>query len=1111
MRNEREFNALSLIEQVMKSRWEQLKCEAEQTLSSEVDEESVMASQQKQLDDFKKWLMSAEDNISRFTEIAADLDSVKQQLYEHREFQNEVVKQQDVVNSLANIVFLDDSGNVNVSDSFADELEDQLVALDEKWSHVRRFVEERGAILEQVVASWEALEEEEVKFNQWMTKLDKRLTQMEDAAEETLPGSSFTLELAKRLQKMEKELEMQHLYYSKIADEGQELLAKIDKSSPASVEIARKLERLSQVWDATIQRMDNLGLLITKLSEASPVESSIHIAAAGEKHELSSQQTTNSTATSAKKRRLDSWRVQEWKKALDTITNWLERVEVSLGIDDESEDGSLLWEQLALEEQQVLLEDTENDVEIHKHEFEELIVQGKQIRDELKQFDEDSSNLEDVLNSIEDRWMEVNRTLNEKRFRVKALMELNRIHSECDAMTRVLESHKKWLHSAEANLDNINDLCKIYDQSKLRVKSMISQRERVTKIIEEVEKLCKDIPSLKNEPILSEINDFLFFWNEINTRINTLENQISEEIGAYHHSAEEKDASSPIRPQPKLLDAVDVLDSWLIKAKNVIVDDRLDLTLGNYEALEENLKQFRELEKDMLEKDNYKYITSSVQELLNSTPVAPWKSSVEKKLQNLKERWLETNSMLNTRIDKLEKLQQSLPQLEEELTSLINWVKDVNSFLSEDIAFGDMETLETQLEQCNSVLQNVEKTLLINVNNVNKKGSEIIAETDFISDAFKSELESKLVELTNSWNSVTQQAKGRKLLLEDALKKSEEIAASITEMENSVITSEREFNDIQISSISDLKSQASTLKSFNEKLKSKYEKLEELKQLIDSHSSQSSITGSMEEMKEKVIRIENNLKKLSEKVEEAIKINKQNSNKYGEFCHLLMMEKDWLDKLEKKLKRSPQSAADAEEISDSLDDLENFLRHRPVDRLERLQTLGNELILATVFTDTIKQNLEFIAKRWESLQRQAKSMQNELEATMTEAQQCERQVLNVQRWMSQIDITIKNILESDLSDSEVTQELDVSILMKHKCTESCCIFFFLPQYHVLHSIQLLEAELKNQKNALTALESCVKSYRTQERHEAASRLEEQLKLLNVSCDIFCLLFTLHFS
>lgn len=37
------------------------------------------------------------------------------------------------------------------------------------------------------------------------------------------------------------------------------------------------------------------------------------------------------------------------------------------------------------------------------------------------------------------------------------------------------------------------------------------------------------------------------------------------------------------------------------------------------------------------------------------------------------------------------------------------------------------------------------------------------------------------------------------------------------------------------------------------------------------------------------------------------------------FLALIAQEMDWLDKLEKRLKKSPKSAADAEEISEELD------------------------------------------------------------------------------------------------------------------------------------------------------------------------------------------------
>lgn len=43
------------------------------------------------------------------------------------------------------------------------------------------------------------------------------------------------------------------------------------------------------------------------------------------------------------------------------------------------------------------------------------------------------------------------------------------------------------------------------------------------------------------------------------------------------------------------------------------------------------------------------------------------------------------------------------------------------------------------------------------------------------------------------------------------------------------------------------------------------------------------------------------------------------SHEYGEFRALVAQESDWLDKLEKRLKKSSKNAADAEDISEELD------------------------------------------------------------------------------------------------------------------------------------------------------------------------------------------------
>ena len=80
---------------------------------------------------------------------------------------------------------------------------------------------------------------------------------------------------------------------------------------------------------------------------------------------------------------------------------------------------------------------------------------------------EDSHTIEEVVQTLLDRWMEVNNVMDERHKRVNSILEINRIHNETDAMSRILETHKKWLLSAEESINNSEDLPKLIDQSKV--------------------------------------------------------------------------------------------------------------------------------------------------------------------------------------------------------------------------------------------------------------------------------------------------------------------------------------------------------------------------------------------------------------------------------------------------------------------------------------------------------------------------------------------------------------------------------------------------------------------------------------------------------------------
>ena len=103
---------------------------------------------------------------------------------------------------------------------------------------------------------------------------------------------------------------------------------------------------------------------------------------------------------------------------------------------------------------------------------------------------------------------------------------------------------------------------------------------------------------------------------------------------------------------------------------------------------------------------------------------------------------------------------------------------------------------------------------------------------------------------------------------------------------------------------------------------------------------------------------------------------------YGEFKTLVAQESDWLDRLEKKLRRSSKCAADAEEISEELDDLENCLHNHPADRLHRLKFLGGSLSEKDVLISPVQTETGRLAKRWETLERQAKERIRSLEGDL---------------------------------------------------------------------------------------------------------------------------------
>jgi uncharacterized protein YoxC len=105
------------------------------------------------------------------------------------------------------------------------------------------------------------------------------------------------------------------------------------------------------------------------------------------------------------------------------------------------------------------------------------------------------------------------------------------------------------------------------------------------------------------------------------------------------------------------------------------------------------------------------------------------------------------------------------------------------------------------------------------------------------------------------------------------------------------------------------------------------DKIERKKQLVDKVAATFDSSPASESLEKRWNELRNRWEAVCSPVVERYRTVKQASREFGEFNALSAQEKDCLERLEKKLNRSINTAADAEEISEELVIKKNFLQN----------------------------------------------------------------------------------------------------------------------------------------------------------------------------------------
>lgn len=207
-----------------------------------------MQMQQGQLDALRQWLTRTEDRISLMAAVELNPSALDEQLRQLSELEQDIEAQQGVVDGMRNMVVVVDEEN---SEAVYAQMEDQLSALGERWTHICQWKEERRQRLQSLSSLWQNINDDYKRLMSWLNETEITLKQME-----ANPASEIgeVLGRIKQLQILKMDMDANQKKLTSLQESVQELEGQ--STSPECVNVLEKIENLQDRWEAVGQIME---------------------------------------------------------------------------------------------------------------------------------------------------------------------------------------------------------------------------------------------------------------------------------------------------------------------------------------------------------------------------------------------------------------------------------------------------------------------------------------------------------------------------------------------------------------------------------------------------------------------------------------------------------------------------------------------------------------------------------------------------------------------------------------------------------------------------------------------------------------------------------------
>ncbi|XP_076057389.1 dystrophin-like, partial [Oratosquilla oratoria] len=1027
---------------LLNTRWEDLRVKAMDRQTQLHD--CLMQLQQSQLENLKSWLTATEDRISKMSEVGPTTEDLKAQVVAHHKLQQDLEGEQANINSLSNMVVVVDEGN---SDAAYSNLEDELNALGERWAHICRWAEQRWTTLQVLTVHWEQLEREMEKLGKWLDENEAQLKQMESNPS---TDQEHLLRQAGTLQVLQSEMDIQQRRFALLQEESSKVLSNLPKDSPAQTKIPETLENLQDRWDCLVaiieaqnQRLAASGIDIKRTDFPSETDGSVVSSSTSTiTHEgatmITKVITTKTTTTkhveegSFKRQKLEGESYEEFNVALNQLGGWMDTVQERL---QPKQTDDLSYEQLVQ-----LCQHLQDEVQTQQEEYNKVMSLGQSAISETATIGECSSESESKVTDFAARWQALSEMMANLQSRIEFMAERKKLTAELSAMEIHYQGFQRWFDNVRTVSENEpNAITSQVEQCKTKIAGMKSHEQRLNEMNQTVSNLSSKWP-IDAAAIVHSGKEFIEKWEALLLKFVDWGNALSSEL--------EK------QPPQSYLEALTALKRWLANVEAAVTTE--PLVISKLPVLSDQLQNYKELLKTVeVEESSLAYINRTGNELLSRSEV---NIRLKGDLVELNKRWESAVAALKSRVENVEKAIEMLGQYRDEVSGLKSWLAEVDVFLhAEDAALGDIETLEAQLEQSNALQDDI-STLETNVNNIKTTSGHIIQETN--DEELRNEVSQQVKDLSDRWDVVLDLARRQNKSLKDALAKSQKVHEDISKLNMWLDKLELEFPPVKpIETSSELSSVIGAISKLREDIANHTDTFRSVNEIGNEMLQYENVT-SHDDMARQFTLLNGRWTDIISQIDRRHKTLTKATEQYAQFQVLCEEETSWLDQLEQKLEKSSKSAADAEEISEALDDLEIFLHGHHEERLQKVQELAEQLVQEGVMTFAVQNSTHDLTSRFNSLNAQANEQRTTLEGGVQEAQAWEREYISVLEWLTHTDVVITQAVAD-------------------------------PSTHLEGTDEVLK-ELTRQQEVLAKMEAQVQVYQTSGKLEAAQRLEDQV-------------------